>query len=47
MWGIRVVIPVKLRRQIMDSSPGITRMKSLARDYGEQVCQRFRDICEK
>ena len=35
MWGIRVVIPSKLRQQVMDelhtSHAGIVRMKSLAR----------------
>ena len=37
MWGIRVVIPVKLRRQVLDllhaSHPGIVKMKLLARSY--------------
>ena len=37
MWGIRVVIPVKLRRQVLDllhtSHPEIVKMKLLARSY--------------
>ncbi|XP_053395598.1 uncharacterized protein K02A2.6-like [Mercenaria mercenaria] len=37
LWGIRVVIPTKLRKQILDllhaSHPGIVRMKNLARGY--------------
>lgn len=37
MWGSRVVIPNKLRTQVLDmlheSHPGICRMKSLARSY--------------
>ena len=37
LWGIRVIVPVKLRTQILnllhESHPGVVRMKALARSY--------------
>ena len=37
LWGIRVVVPSKLRGKLLDElhkdHPGITRMKSVARSY--------------
>ena len=37
MWGVRVIIPVKLRANVLNmlhtSHPGIVKMKSLARGY--------------
>ena len=37
MWGIRVVVPQKLRQQVLDElhlgHPGVVRMKSLARSH--------------
>jgi hypothetical protein len=37
MWGIRVIIPVKFRKSVLDllhvSHPGIVKMKALARSY--------------
>jgi len=37
MWGIRVIVPLKLQRKILDmlheSHQGVVRMKSLARQY--------------
>jgi len=37
MWGIKVIIPVKLRERVLSllhvSHPGIVRMKSLAKSY--------------
>jgi hypothetical protein len=37
MWGIRVVIPIKLRKHVLDllhaSHPGVVKMKALARSY--------------
>ena len=37
LWGIRVIVPVKLRSHILtllhESHPGIVRMKALARSY--------------
>ena len=37
LWGIRVIVPVKLRTQILnllhESHPGVVRLKALARSY--------------